>query len=389
MGHRLSMDKFGPLEEEDAVDTLLEEDAAGRKTTKGQGRENIQARSAARVSLTVVGMCLFALRLRSRLAAPPVCKACLSPETNEAAGCVTKIPRIIHQSYKSHDLPTRWRGTPEAWRAHHPGYEYMFWTDKDNLELIRQKYPWFLDTYNAYPYPIQRADAARYFVVLTYGGVYVDLDVQPMRDISPLLCKVDSNVEQILVAETPNMGLTNAFFAAVPQSKTLSGWVHQLPSLANPWLGRFSPHFEVMLSAGSTRYWRHMATEANQSTVVRLPLAEWGACSLCSSSCPTQPGAFFVHGRGNSWHGVETKVLNWISCHPSCLVWVVVCMVVCAAVTMLEKQASHSEGSADTKPLGPALGATKTICAALVSLLALVSLPDAIGFGVMLFVLAV
>ena len=45
-------------------------------------------------------------------------------------------------------------------------------------DFIAKEYNWFLETYDAYPYPIQRADALRYFVVYHYGGIYADLDLQ-------------------------------------------------------------------------------------------------------------------------------------------------------------------------------------------------------------------
>jgi mannosyltransferase OCH1-like enzyme len=38
------------------------------------------------------------------------------------------------------------------------------------------RYPWFLETFDGYPYPIQRADAIRYFVLHHFGGIYIDLD---------------------------------------------------------------------------------------------------------------------------------------------------------------------------------------------------------------------
>jgi mannosyltransferase OCH1-like enzyme len=38
------------------------------------------------------------------------------------------------------------------------------------------EYPWFLDTYDGYPYPVQRTDAIRYFLIRHFGGVYIDLD---------------------------------------------------------------------------------------------------------------------------------------------------------------------------------------------------------------------
>ena len=60
----------------------------------------------------------------------------------------------------------------------HPGWEYKFWTDDTARAFIAKEYSWFLDTYDGYPYPIQRADALRYFAVYHYGGVYADMDLQ-------------------------------------------------------------------------------------------------------------------------------------------------------------------------------------------------------------------
>ncbi len=43
-------------------------------------------------------------------------------------------------------------------------------------DFIADEYGWFLDTFDNYVYPIQRADAIRYFVLAHYGGFYIDLD---------------------------------------------------------------------------------------------------------------------------------------------------------------------------------------------------------------------
>lgn len=44
------------------------------------------------------------------------------------------------------------------------------------MAFIAAEYPWFLETFQNYRYPIQRADAIRYFVLAHYGGTYIDLD---------------------------------------------------------------------------------------------------------------------------------------------------------------------------------------------------------------------
>jgi mannosyltransferase OCH1-like enzyme len=49
------------------------------------------------------------------------------------------------------------------------------------------RYPWFLETFDGYPYPIQRADAIRYFVLHHFGGIYIDLDDVRIRQTWPTL----------------------------------------------------------------------------------------------------------------------------------------------------------------------------------------------------------
>ena len=35
-------------------------------------------------------------------------------------------------------------------------------------------------SYDGYTHPIQRADAARYFILFVHGGLYADLDYEPL-----------------------------------------------------------------------------------------------------------------------------------------------------------------------------------------------------------------
>jgi mannosyltransferase OCH1-like enzyme len=59
-----------------------------------------------------------------------------------------------------------------------PGWEYHLWTDDMNREFVKTHYSDFLGKYDAYPNKIQRADAIRYLLLQTYGGLYVDLDFE-------------------------------------------------------------------------------------------------------------------------------------------------------------------------------------------------------------------
>lgn len=53
---------------------------------------------------------------------------------------------------------------------------FQLWTEKESREFIEREYPWFLNTYDGYRYPVQRVDTVRYFLMQHYGGIYMDLD---------------------------------------------------------------------------------------------------------------------------------------------------------------------------------------------------------------------
>ncbi|KAL7540663.1 hypothetical protein ACHAXR_010280 [Thalassiosira sp. AJA248-18] len=247
-----------------------------------------------------------------------------------------RIPKIIHQSYKSlSTLPKEWADTPPRWKELHPTYEYKFWSDDDNRNLIQQYYPWFLETYDSYPAPIQRADAARYFAVLHFGGIYADMDILPIRPVDPLLYKLnqpENNADkEMIVAETYNLGLTNALFASIPNSTVLHQFVQELPLHTHPLHGfeRFIPHFAVLLSTGPTRLWIYL--NQHRSKIVTLNPAGWGQCHQCKQKkkqCVPVEGSFFETRKGGSWHKWDTRIMNFIFCHVHFCVWGGVCAVI-------------------------------------------------------------
>ena len=132
---------------------------------------------------------------------PKFCSPCYDKERLQSgtsnlktqAAVESSIPRIIHQSWKTAEIPAAWINFRNSWKQAFPSFQYILWTDKDNRNLIRTHYPWFLDIFDQYPRAIQRADVARYFVLHKYGGLYVDLDyecLQPFPDLFELTHKV-------------------------------------------------------------------------------------------------------------------------------------------------------------------------------------------------------
>lgn len=102
---------------------------------------------------------------------------------------MTKIPRIIHQIFFQGKAaaPKSYRRYHQTVLKNHSNWQHYFWDETNSRNFLEEKYPWFLATYDSYPYMIQRCDAIRYFLLDHYGGFYIDMDVECLKPLDNLL----------------------------------------------------------------------------------------------------------------------------------------------------------------------------------------------------------
>jgi mannosyltransferase OCH1-like enzyme len=96
------------------------------------------------------------------------------------------IPKIVHITWKSTAIPVSTADWVKQWTKVNPDYAVWFWTDDDAKDFIKQYYSYFLDTFTKYKTGIFRADAMRYFILYHYGGIYADLDIEPLKSLDPI-----------------------------------------------------------------------------------------------------------------------------------------------------------------------------------------------------------
>jgi hypothetical protein len=99
------------------------------------------------------------------------------------------IPRILHQTWKCADVPEPLAGFQARWRTLHPDFEYRLWTDAQNDSFVRDEFPELYGLYRSFTREIYRADMVRCLYLLRFGGVYVDLDVEPLRPLHGFLAE--------------------------------------------------------------------------------------------------------------------------------------------------------------------------------------------------------
>jgi hypothetical protein len=143
------------------------------------------------------------------------------------------IPRIIHQTWKSTELPLPFQAFQRRWRELHPGFEYRLWTDRENDAFVQREYPEYYRLYRSFSREIYRADLVRCLYLLRFGGVYVDLDVEPLRSLEGFLA-----------------GAGDCVLGAEPES-------HALKRRGKPLMACNA----IMASAPGHPFWRRMLAE--------------------------------------------------------------------------------------------------------------------------------
>lgn len=173
------------------------------------------------------------------------------------------------------------------------------WTDATARDFIQLEYPWFLETFDSYPFNIQRADALRYFVLAHYGGIYIDLDDGCQRRLDPLLAY------PAWVRRTKPTGISNDVMGAVPQHPFFVEVIDSLQRYKKDWV---SPYVTTMATTGPlflSLVWRHYnKVERYDEERVRI---------LFPDSYMSHSWSFFTHHLGNSWHQSDAQLLFWMS----------------------------------------------------------------------------
>ncbi len=93
------------------------------------------------------------------------------------------LPRILSQTWKTLDLPDRARHLRAEWSRLNPGLELRLFDDAECRTVIAEVAPENLPDYDAMPFGVMRADVFRLAVLLRDGGLYADIDMQPLRPL--------------------------------------------------------------------------------------------------------------------------------------------------------------------------------------------------------------
>jgi mannosyltransferase OCH1-like enzyme len=227
------------------------------------------------------------------------------------------FPKIIHQTWKTTNIPKKWKISQKQWKKLHPTWEYRFWTDKDLENFIKDKHPEFLDIWKTYPYQIQKVDAVRYFILNDFGGIYSDLDIVPRL---PLDEYVENMTTEAMFVPSANFQymqcFTNAFMISHKGALIWQRVLDELSVKNKKWwyLGK---HLLVMNTTGP--YMLTRAIHKHDQILGYLPAKLFNAKSvseigdeLLLRSDINKSDSVLINIYGCSWHEYDSKLYNFV-----------------------------------------------------------------------------
>jgi len=134
------------------------------------------------------------------------------------------IPKTIHQIWLGSKLPEAFYRFSKTWKKLHPNWNYKLWHDNNLPKLINY------DLFKSKTNYGERSDILRYEIIYLYGGLYVDIDFQCLKNIEPFFKHTNLIVDQCgLNGKKYKFTAGGGIFAAVPKHAFLKQTIKELP----------------------------------------------------------------------------------------------------------------------------------------------------------------
>ncbi|KAK5263290.1 hypothetical protein LTR96_011289 [Exophiala xenobiotica] len=221
-------------------------------------------------------------------------------------------------------MPADWEEARQTCIDANPDWKDMLWTEETSRDFIRRSYPWFLNTYDGYRFPVQRVDATKYFLMLHYGGIYLDLDNGCLQSLEPLL---------YLPTWTTDGGrgaLSNNILGSVPAT---AFWRLLTDSLIRYNYNYLFPYITISYASGQwfeTAIWQtYHAGSAHGDN----PLADTNRPLhriMMDDRPDAPPWIFFTQLRGGTWVNWDNDLFLWIGDH-----LLLLAVAICALVALV------------------------------------------------------
>ena len=245
------------------------------------------------------------------------------------------ITWILHQTCADENIPEKWIVSQRSCIDTYSHFEYMvrvhtyiisysvlrfglllmltyfkLWTDESARIFLMREYPWFVSTWDNYAFPIQRADAIRYFVLYHYGGLYLDMDTVCHKPLPLDNLIIGSWAATAIFKSTLPTGVTNDMMVSSARHPAFANAIRLLPRyfhMTSFW-SHLQPYCSIMLSAGPL-----FITLAALDFLLNHGPKDNAMIQVVNQ---TELAPFITDLESATWHSSDAKILMWIGERP-------------------------------------------------------------------------
>jgi hypothetical protein len=126
------------------------------------------------------------------------------------------IPKVIYLSYKTKKIPDY---IIPNWKKLYPDYEVKLYDNNDCIQFLKTEFTdEYVDIFNYIKDGPIKADFWRVCVLYKYGGIYSDIDVEPLVSIEKIL---ENDISFLTCLSAFGQNINPHFIASMPNHKVL------------------------------------------------------------------------------------------------------------------------------------------------------------------------
>lgn len=207
------------------------------------------------------------------------------------------IPKIIHYCWLSNNpVPQKLLDCMDTWKKYMPEFEFILWdTQRFNINSTL----WTRQAFNSGKYAFA-ADYIRLYAVYTCGGIYMDMDVEVLKSLEPLMTK-----NYILGYEKEN-GIEGGIFGGEKNAfwlKKCLDYYQDRPFIRPDGTFDIRPLPQIMFEC----------LEDERKFFIIYPNEYLTAKSYETGIITVTENTYTIHHFAGSWHGKKQKLFKTVA----------------------------------------------------------------------------
>lgn len=228
------------------------------------------------------------------------------------------IPKIIHRIWFNFKKTEEGASPPQNYidqdiicKDINNDYKFVYWDENKCENFMKTNFPKYYRLYKLYKFDIQRVDMVRYFILYSFGGIYIDMDVHCLRHLEEL---DEDKVNLVEDVNQMSFYKLNNFFMASPKNHPF--WLHvfiQLLKSYNNFLYHKSMH--IMESTGPGMLDKAFESYPYQNNINVLSKDIYNPCDKCGNCIKSD--SYILHSHDAGWivEKNQVDISNKIICH--------------------------------------------------------------------------